>query len=112
MSIENLAEVIRDTSLCGLGENAPNIVLDTLKYFRNEYEEHIFERKCAANVCRDLRTFYINVDECVGCAACINKCPVDAIYGLPKHPHFIIESRCIGCGLCYEACMFNAIYIK
>lgn len=112
LSIENLAEVIRDTSLCGLGENAPNIVLDTLKYFRNEYEEHIFERKCAANVCRDLRTFYINVDECVGCAACINKCPVDAIYGLPKHPHFIIESRCIGCGLCYEACMFNAIYVK
>ncbi|MFW6019060.1 MAG: NADH-ubiquinone oxidoreductase-F iron-sulfur binding region domain-containing protein [Bacteroidales bacterium] len=112
MSVENLAEVIRDTSLCGLGENAPNIVLDTLKYFRNEYEEHIFERKCAANVCRDLRTFYIDVDQCVGCAVCINKCPVDAIYGLPKHPHFIIENRCIGCGLCYDACMFNAIFVK
>ena len=112
LSIESLAEVIRDTSLCGLGENAPNIVLDTLKYFRNEYEEHIFERKCDANVCRDLRTFYISVDDCVGCAACIDKCPKDAIFGLPKHPHFIVENRCTGCGLCYDACMFNAIYVK
>ena len=112
MSIEGLAEVIQDTALCGLGENAPNIVLDTLKYFRTEYEEHIFERKCSANVCRDLRTFYINVDNCVGCAACLDKCPTEAIYGIPKHPHFIIENKCIGCGLCQQACMFNAIFIK
>ncbi len=112
MSIESLAEVIRDTALCGLGENAPNVVLDTLKYFKTEYEEHIFERKCAANVCRDLRTFYISVDNCVGCAACVNKCPTEAIYGLPRHPHFIIENKCIGCGLCQEACMFNAIFVK
>jgi ferredoxin len=112
MSIESLAEVIRDTALCGLGENAPNIVLDTLKHFRQEYEEHIFERKCKANVCRDLRKFYISVENCVGCDACVDKCPTDAIYGIPKHPYFIIESKCIGCGLCQEACMFNAIFVK
>ncbi|MFO8086533.1 MAG: NADH-ubiquinone oxidoreductase-F iron-sulfur binding region domain-containing protein [Bacteroidales bacterium] len=112
MSIESLAEVIRDTALCGLGENAPNVVLDTLQYFRREYEEHIFERKCTANVCSDMRTFYISVENCVGCAACLDKCPTDAIYGIPKHPHIIIENKCIGCGLCEKACMFNAIFIK
>ncbi|MFO8053889.1 MAG: NADH-ubiquinone oxidoreductase-F iron-sulfur binding region domain-containing protein [Bacteroidales bacterium] len=112
LSIEELASVIHNTASCGLGENAPNIVIDTLKYFRAEYEAHIFERKCSANACRNLRVFYIRVENCVGCAACVNKCPTEAIYGLPKHPHFIIENKCIGCGLCQEACMFNAIFEK
>ncbi len=112
LSIEDLAGVMYDTALCGLGENAPNVIMDTLKHFRTEYEQHIFERNCQANVCRDLRTFTIHVDHCVGCAACVNKCPTEAIYGIPRHPHFIIETKCIGCGLCEEACMFNAISEK
>lgn len=112
LSIEDLAGVMHETALCGLGENAPNVIMDTLKHFRSEYEQHIFERNCQANVCRDLRTFTIHVEHCVGCAACVKKCPVQAIYGIPRHPHFIIENKCIGCGLCEEACMFNAIFEK
>jgi len=112
VELESIAEVIRDTSLCGLGQNAPNPVLSSLKWFREEYEEHIFDRKCQAGVCRDLRTFVIDVGVCNGCNACQKKCPENAIVGTIKLPHFIVESKCTGCGICFESCKFNAIYFK
>ncbi|MCX6273509.1 MAG: 4Fe-4S binding protein [Bacteroidetes bacterium] len=112
MQLENLAEVIRDTSLCGLGKNAPNPVLSSLSQFREEYEEHIFDRKCRAGVCTHLRIYYIDIEKCTGCTACARKCPAAAIIGTPTHPHFIVEEKCTGCGICQETCKFVAIYIK
>ncbi len=112
MQLENIAEVIKDTSLCGLGKTASNTFLSTLKWFRDEYEEHIFDRKCRAGVCKELRTFYIDVDKCTGCNACMRKCPETAIIGTVKYPHFIVESKCTGCGICFETCKFSAIFVK
>jgi len=112
VELESLAEVIRDTSLCGLGRNAPNPVLSSLKWFREEYEEHIFDRKCKAGICHDLRTFFIDVEACNGCNICKKKCPENAIIGSVKLPHFIVESKCTGCGICFDCCKFNAIYFK
>jgi NADH:ubiquinone oxidoreductase subunit F (NADH-binding) len=112
MHLEKLANVTRDTSLCGLGQRAANPVLSTLRWYRNEYEEHIFDRKCRAGVCQDLRSFYIDVDKCTGCTICAKKCPTGAILGTPKHPHFIVQEKCIGCGICYESCKFAAIISK
>ncbi|MHC1705312.1 MAG: NADH-ubiquinone oxidoreductase-F iron-sulfur binding region domain-containing protein [Tenuifilaceae bacterium] len=110
--LESLAEVMRDTSLCGLGQTAPNPVLRTLKLFREEYEEHIFDRKCKASICRDLRTFYIDVDKCTGCTACAKKCPTNAIIGNPRSPYFVVEDKCIGCGVCQDICKFSAVFYK
>jgi NADH:ubiquinone oxidoreductase subunit F (NADH-binding)/Pyruvate/2-oxoacid:ferredoxin oxidoreductase delta subunit/(2Fe-2S) ferredoxin len=112
MQLESLAEVIRSTSLCGLGKTAPNPLLSTLKWFRDEYEEHIFDRKCRAGVCHDLRTFYIDVNKCTGCTLCEPKCPVNVIFGTPNNPYFIIEDKCIGCGICYDVCKFSAIFVR
>jgi len=112
VQLENLAGVIRDTSLCGLGQNAPNPVLSSLRWFREEFEEHIFDRRCLAGVCHDLRTFFIDVDICNGCNICQKKCPENAIVGSLKMPHFIVESKCTGCGICFDACKFSAIYYK
>ncbi|HPJ61561.1 MAG TPA: NADH-ubiquinone oxidoreductase-F iron-sulfur binding region domain-containing protein [Lentimicrobium sp.] len=112
MQLENLAEVIKDTSLCGLGQTAPNPLLSALKYFREEFEEHIFDRKCRAGVCKDLKVYYIDVDKCTGCTACAKKCPTTAIIGSPRIPHFIIEDKCIGCGICFDVCKFVAVFVK
>jgi len=109
LQLEKLGRVIKETSLCGLGKSAPNPVLSTLKWFRNEYEAHIFDRVCPAGVCTGLRTFRINVDRCTGCTACVKKCPTGAIIGSRKSPHFIVEEKCIGCGSCQETCKFQAI---
>ncbi len=110
--LEKLGKVIKETSLCGLGQTAPNPVLSTLKWFRDEYEEHIFERTCRASVCTELRVFSIDVDKCTGCKVCAKKCPTDAIIGSRKIPHFIVDDKCIGCGTCYEVCKFEAIEIN
>ncbi len=112
LQLEKLGKVIKETSLCGLGQTAPNPVLSTLRWFRHEYEEHIFERKCPAGVCTELRTFSIDVDKCTGCTLCAKKCPTGAIIGAKKSPHFIVESKCIGCGTCEEVCKFGAVMIK
>jgi len=109
MQLEKLAKVIKETSLCGLGQTAPNPVLSTLRFFRHEYEAHVFERVCPAGKCTDLRKFHIIVDKCTGCTACSKKCPTSAIIGTRKAPHFIQENKCIGCGACYETCKFEAI---
>ncbi len=110
--LEKLGKVIKETSLCGLGQTAPNPVLSTLKWFREEYEEHIFDRKCRANVCTELRTFSIDVDKCTGCTICAKKCPTDAIIGSRKSPHFIVDDKCISCGTCFDVCKFDAIVIS
>ncbi|MDZ7741699.1 MAG: 4Fe-4S binding protein [Bacteroidota bacterium] len=110
--LEKLGKVIKETSLCGLGKSAPNPVLSTLRWFRDEYEEHVFERTCPAGQCQNLRVFSIDVDKCTGCTACVKKCPTDAIIGARKKPHFIVESKCISCGSCLETCKFNAILVS
>ncbi len=107
--IKRLAETIQDTSLCGLGQTAPNPVLSTLTFFRDEYEAHVYERRCPAGVCTDLLTFRIDEEACVGCTACVKKCPVEAIKGARKSPHYIVSETCIGCGACMNACKFNAV---
>jgi NADH:ubiquinone oxidoreductase subunit F (NADH-binding)/Pyruvate/2-oxoacid:ferredoxin oxidoreductase delta subunit len=112
MQLEKLGKIIKETSLCGLGQSAPNPVLSTLRWFREEYEAHVFERVCPAGACTDLRVFCIDVDKCTGCTVCSKKCPTGAIIGAKKTPHFIVSEKCIGCGTCQEACKFDAIYIK
>jgi NADH:ubiquinone oxidoreductase subunit F (NADH-binding)/Pyruvate/2-oxoacid:ferredoxin oxidoreductase delta subunit len=112
MQLETIASVMKDTSLCGLGQTAPNPFISALKNFRDEFEEHIFDRKCRANFCRGLRTFSINVEKCTGCTACAAKCPVNAIYGTRLQPFFIVEDKCIGCGICFDICKFSAITVK
>ncbi len=109
MHLTELADVIKDTSLCGLGQTAPNPVLATLRWFRHEYEEHIFERKCSAGVCKDLLCYSIDAERCSGCGLCIKACPSEAIMGAKKSPHYIVPDKCIHCGACVNACRFNAV---
>jgi len=112
MQLENLAAVMKDTSLCGLGQNAANPLLSSLKYFRQEYEEHIFDRRCPSNTCGELRSWFIDSDLCTGCSICARRCPADAIIGTPRHPYFIVQEKCTGCGICYDVCKFTAVYYK
>ncbi len=112
MQLETIASVMKDASLCGLGQTAPNPFMSALRCFRDEFEEHIFDRKCRANVCRGLRTFSIDVDKCTGCTACAAKCPVNAIYGTRLQPFFIVEDKCTGCGICFDICKFSAIKVR
>ncbi|MBN2054654.1 NADH-quinone oxidoreductase subunit NuoF [bacterium] len=109
MNLEHLAGVIKDTSLCGLGQTAPNPVLSTLRWFRDEYEAHIYERHCPAGVCKELLEYRIDPEACTGCTLCARNCPVDAIMGARKSPHYIIPEKCIGCGNCAEVCRFDAV---
>ena len=107
--LEELANTIKTTALCGLGQTAPNPVLSTLKFFRSEYEAHIREKRCPAHHCRALLHYVINPDLCRGCTACTRVCPVEAISGELRKPHQIDTSKCLKCGACAEKCKFHAI---
>ena len=110
--LEELCEGIRSGALCGLGQTAPNPVLTTIKYFRNEYEAHINEKKCPAGECSALRTFAIDSEKCKGCTLCSKKCPVGAISGTVKQAHTIDTALCIKCGQCKDVCRFGAVEVR
>ena len=107
-NLEELCVYVKSNSLCGLGQTSPNPVLSTLRYFRDEYVEHIVNHKCRAGVCKNL-TKYTITDKCIGCSACSLKCPVKAISGELKKKYNIDQEKCIKCGKCYETCRFGAI---
>ncbi len=112
MYLERLAQVIKDTSLCGLGQSAPNPVLSTLRWFRDEYEQHIYERKCPAGACTELLVYSIDQEVCTGCTICARNCPAGAIMGAPKSPHYIVPDKCIGCGTCVTDCRQHAVLVN
>jgi len=107
----DLAEKIKVSSLCGLGQTAPNPVLTTIKYFRDEYEAHIRDHKCPARVCKQLLTYEIVAEKCIGCTACARVCPASCISGAVKKPHAIDQAKCIKCGSCVAKCKFDAIKV-
>jgi len=110
--LEELSWVVAEGSLCALGQTAPNPVLSTIRYFRDEYEAHIKEKKCPAGVCKALITYSINEENCTGCGACTKVCPVDAITGEKKELHTIDPEKCIRCGACISACTFDAVTVE
>ena len=110
--LEEIAHTIKDGSLCGLGKTAPNHVLSTLKYFRDEYIAHIKDHKCPAGVCTAMKKIVIQEDLCKGCTKCARNCPVEAISGEIKQPHHIDQSKCIKCEACLKNCPFKAIVLE
>ena len=110
--LESLGEMIKESALCGLGKTAPNPVLSTIKYFRDEYEAHISEKRCPAAYCKSLQTYTIIKDKCIGCSACAKVCPAECISGKIKHPYKIDQDECTKCGACFDKCKFEAIEIK
>ncbi len=109
VALERLSRVVQDTSLCGLGMTSPNPVLSTLRWFRQEYEQHVYARRCPAGACGELARYSIEAGKCVGCGACARQCPVMAIAGSIKSAHIINQDKCIGCGSCLSACKFSAV---
>jgi NADH:ubiquinone oxidoreductase subunit F (NADH-binding)/Pyruvate/2-oxoacid:ferredoxin oxidoreductase delta subunit len=109
--LEELAYTMKDASLCALGQTAPNPILTTLRYFRDEYEAHIKDRRCPAHVCKELTVYRINVDKCVGCGLCATKCPTGAISGSLKKTHKIEREACVKCGMCRNVCNFGAVEV-
>ncbi|MDL2226294.1 4Fe-4S binding protein [Deltaproteobacteria bacterium OttesenSCG-928-M10] len=110
--LESLAKVVQDTALCGLGLTAPNPVLSTLRWYRDEYEQHVFARRCPAGACTELALYAIDPDKCTGCGLCMRGCPTQAIAGQVKHPHIIDHDKCIGCGSCLASCKFTAVVVQ
>jgi NADH:ubiquinone oxidoreductase subunit F (NADH-binding)/(2Fe-2S) ferredoxin/Pyruvate/2-oxoacid:ferredoxin oxidoreductase delta subunit len=110
--LEKMGQMIKATALCGLGNTAPNPVLTTIRYFRDEYEAHIRDKRCPARVCKALIQYLIDPDKCTGCQACFKNCPVTCIAGERKQVHVIDQSRCIKCGMCHSVCNFDAVRIE
>jgi NADH:ubiquinone oxidoreductase subunit F (NADH-binding)/NAD-dependent dihydropyrimidine dehydrogenase PreA subunit len=114
--LEDMAKAVKDSALCGLGKTAPNPVLTTLRYFRNEYETHIRDKKCPAHVCRQLNTYTIDPQACLeagrGCDVCRRNCSSEAIRGEKNTVHSIIQEKCIKCGVCFDVCQFHAVKVK
>jgi len=110
--LEELCVAVKDSALCGLGQTAPNPVLSTIRYFRDEYEAHIKEKKCPAHECSALLSYHIDETKCIGCTSCARKCPAKAISGTVKSPHSIDQSVCIKCGQCIATCKFGAISVQ
>jgi NADH:ubiquinone oxidoreductase subunit F (NADH-binding) len=107
--LKELGNIIKDTSLCGLGQTAPNPVLSTMKYFYDEYKAHVIEKRCPAGVCQELISYHILPEKCVGCTACARVCPASCISGEVKNTHEIDQEKCIKCGACFTKCKFNVI---
>ena len=110
--LEELGWMVRETSMCGLGQTAPNPVLSTLRYFRDEYLAHVREKRCPAKVCRQLIAYRIDPMLCDGCGACVRVCTSDAILGEKKEPHTIDNARCSKCGACLEVCQPKAVLVE
>ena len=110
MMLPRLARVIQDTSLCGLGKSAPNPVLSILRWFREEFDAHVYERRCPAGVCRGLVKYRIDAERCKGCGVCVKRCPENAIRGVRRSVHCIDPQLCSGCGRCVGACKFRAVF--
>jgi len=108
--LEEMAQHIKDSSLCGLGRTAPNPILSTIRHFKNEFLTHIFLKKCPAGVCKDMIVYTIDGNRCTGCGACVKACPVEAGAGQKKKPHKISLKKCIKCGACQEICPVDAVF--
>jgi NAD-dependent dihydropyrimidine dehydrogenase PreA subunit len=110
--LEKMGQQIRATSLCGLGQTAPNPVLTTIRYFRHEYEAHINEKRCPSHACKSLIKYGILEDKCTGCTLCARNCPVSCISGERKKLHVINQDACIKCGMCFQVCRFDAVKVE